>query len=146
MTSLKKYNLIDTIDGASTFSAQQAPIHDDYDSRYFIIKKIDLLIELLVKQPDADITSYLHELIISKLKLINNENNYMNILRYHEAKQHGISHMAIFAKAAELINCYDQGLAIQPGQLNYLKNFWLYHIKTHDELFMEYLASRECFC
>jgi hemerythrin len=136
---------MDSVNGASHFSAQQAPIHGDYDSRYFIIKKIDLLIELLVKQPDADITSYLHELIISKLKLINNENNYMSILRYHDAKQHGISHMAIFAKAAELINCYDQGLAIQPSQLNYLKKFWFYHIKTHDDPFMKYLASRNVF-
>jgi hemerythrin len=135
-----------SVDDASNFSAQQAPIHDGYDSRYFIIKKIDLLIELLVKQPDADITSCLNELIISKRRLINNENNYMRILGYHEAKQHGISHMAITTKAAELINCYDQGLAIQPGQLNYLKNIWLYHIKNYDDPFMEYLASRECFC
>ncbi|KAA0888379.1 hypothetical protein [Oryzomonas rubra] len=111
------------------------------DSRYrSIIDQLDVMIELVHREPGRNLTAELDRLLDVMTNHIGSENSCMEMVGFPQAIQHRLHHQFICINTGELYHRFSKGQEVMPDELTYIRLLWIEHIHIHDRAFEEFLA------
>ena len=112
------------------------------DSRYrSIVKKLDVMIDLVQQQPGYNLTNDLDRLLDSMMDHFCSENKFLNLVDFPQAMKHRLHHYSIFTDTAEMRHLFSKGENVLSDGLPKIRQLCLEHISVHDRAFEEFLAQ-----
>jgi hemerythrin len=113
-----------------------------WDCRYrSIIGQLNLMLDLLRREPGRDLTPELDRLVTATLNQIDPEDRFLELVEFPGAREHRLRHQFICVNTAKLRYRVGKGRCVLPNELEYLRLLWLEHIQVHDRSFEDFLLS-----